>query len=149
MWKCTLSVFLSHIHHRRNNKLFSSFIDSSSLFHDAKIMCFFSRRENPYETFLQILIIKALWSSKLTWHLNFSQQFMDLICRFLTDFGVFPETTCGFWHIKKEQHCCFYCCWTTRGRTSFKNLGLQGLQNTPKIKDFHVLLHFYVTIFEI
>ena len=103
---------LSHICHRRNNKLFSSFIDSSSLFHDAKIMCFFSRRENPYETFLQILIIKALWRSKLTWHLNFSQQFMDLICRFLTDFGVFPETTCGFWHIKKEQHCCS-CCWTT------------------------------------
>ena len=113
MWKCTLWVFLSHICHRRNNKLFSSFIDSSSLFHDAKIMCFFSRRENPYETFLQILIIKALWSSKLTWHLNFSQQFMDLICRFLTDFGVFPETTCGFWHIKKEQHCCCFCCWTT------------------------------------
>ena len=76
-------------------------------------LCVFSRRENPYETFLQILIIKALWSSKLTWHLNFSQQFMDLICRFLSDFGVFPETTCGFWHIKKEQHCCFYCCWTT------------------------------------
>ena len=41
MWKCTLWVFLSHICHRRNNKLFSSFIDSSSLFHDAKIMCFF------------------------------------------------------------------------------------------------------------
>ena len=37
---------LSHICHRRNNKLFSSFIDSSSLFHDAKIMCFFSERKS-------------------------------------------------------------------------------------------------------
>ena len=35
------------------------------------------------------------------------------------------------------------------GRASFQKLGLQGLQNTPKKGNIHVLLHFYVTISEI
>ena len=93
MWKCTLWVFLSHICHRRNNKLFSSFIDSSSLFHDAKIMCFFFSERKSLRNF-----------SSDTYHQGTLKQQIDMTSQFFsTIHGSDLSISHRFWRVPRNH----------------------------------------------